>query len=207
MLVVALHHATEGQKAQRASASSSKGTTHVSVIDADGMVASMTTSNGSCSGVLVPGTGVQLNNVMGEDDLHPDGFHAAEPGTRVASMMAPSLLDLADGSVVAIGQRRQRTDPQRPAADRDAPGRRAPAGRGRSRRPGCTSTAPAVRSSPTCPDAGRRRARPSWRPINRWSRRDLYFGGRQRRRRIPTAGWRSARRRHAGVGSALVVDL
>ena len=82
---------------------STKGTTHVSVIDGDGMIASMTTSNGSCSGVLVPGTGVQLNNMMGESDLHPDGFHAAEPGTRVASMMAPSLLDLPDGSVVAIG--------------------------------------------------------------------------------------------------------
>ena len=102
-LVEALHHATEAQKTRRNVASSSKGTTHVSVIDADGMVASMTTSNGSCSGVLVPGTGVQLNNMLGEADLHPDGFHDAEPGTRVASMMAPSLLDLADGSVVAIG--------------------------------------------------------------------------------------------------------
>jgi gamma-glutamyltranspeptidase/glutathione hydrolase len=41
--------------------------------------------------------------MMGESDLHPDGFHAAQPGTRVASMMAPSILDLADGSTVAIG--------------------------------------------------------------------------------------------------------
>ena len=63
----------------------------------------MTTSNGSCSGVLVPGTGVHLNNMMGESDLHPDGFHDAIPGTRVASMMAPSLLDLPDGSTVALG--------------------------------------------------------------------------------------------------------
>ena len=46
---------------------------------------------------------MQLNNMMGESDLHPDGFHGAEPGTRVASMMAPSLLDLPDGSVVALG--------------------------------------------------------------------------------------------------------
>jgi gamma-glutamyltranspeptidase/glutathione hydrolase len=99
--VEALHHATNEQK--RGGVSSTKGTTHVSVIDADGMIASMTTSNGSCSGVLVPDTGVQLNNMMGESDLHPDGFHGAEPGTRVASMMAPSLLDLPDGSVVALG--------------------------------------------------------------------------------------------------------
>ena len=103
-LVAALEHATLEQKNQNSSApTSAKGTTHVSVIDADGFIASMTTSNGSCSGVLVPGTGVQLNNMMGEADLHPDGFHAAEPGTRVASMMAPSLLDLPDGSVIALG--------------------------------------------------------------------------------------------------------
>ena len=100
-LVEALHDATLAQKAR--TAASTKGTTHVSVIDSDGMVASMTTSNGSCSGVLVPGTGVQLNNMMGESDLHPDGFHDAHPGTRVASMMAPSLLELPDGSTVAIG--------------------------------------------------------------------------------------------------------
>jgi gamma-glutamyltranspeptidase/glutathione hydrolase len=99
--VEALHHATTHQKG--GGVSSSKGTTHISVVDAHGMIASMTTSNGSCSGVLVPGTGVQLNNMMGESDLHPDGFHGAEPGTRVASMMAPSLLDLPDGSVVALG--------------------------------------------------------------------------------------------------------
>lgn len=99
--IAALHHATQEQKSTRPT--SSKGTTHVSVIDADGMIASMTTSNGSCSGVLVPGTGVQLNNMMGEADLHPDGFHGAEPGSRVASMMAPSLLDLPDGSVTALG--------------------------------------------------------------------------------------------------------
>ncbi|MFL6179299.1 MAG: gamma-glutamyltransferase [Actinomycetes bacterium] len=99
--VEALHHATHRQKS--GGPASTKGTTHVSVIDADGMIASMTTSNGSCSGIVVPDTGVQLNNMMGESDLHPDGFHGAEPGTRVASMMAPSLLDLADGSVVALG--------------------------------------------------------------------------------------------------------
>ncbi len=103
-LVAALEQATLEQKSQNhAAPTSSKGTTHVSVIDADGFIASMTTSNGSCSGVLVPGTGVQLNNMMGEADLHPDGFHGAEPGTRVASMMAPSLLDLPDGSVTALG--------------------------------------------------------------------------------------------------------
>lgn len=72
--------------------SASGGTTHVSVCDAAGNVASMTTSNGEGSGYLVPGTGIMLNNMLGEDDLHPDGFHTSPPGLRVASMMSPSLL-------------------------------------------------------------------------------------------------------------------
>ena len=70
----------------------SRGTTHVSVLDAEGNAASMTTSNGEGSGYIVPGTGIMLNNMMGEDDLHPDGFHQAPPGVRVSSMMAPSML-------------------------------------------------------------------------------------------------------------------
>jgi gamma-glutamyltranspeptidase/glutathione hydrolase len=105
-LVESLHHATVAQKAETHAAgipTTSTGTTHISVVDSDGTLVSMTTSNGSCSGVLIPGTGVQLNNMMGEADLHPTGFHGAAPGTRVASMMAPSLLDLPDGSVVALG--------------------------------------------------------------------------------------------------------
>lgn len=72
-----------------------RGTTHVSVTDGEGNVAAMTTSNGECSGDVVPGTGVLLNNMLGEDDLHPDGFHAAPPGMRVASMMSPTIV-LAD---------------------------------------------------------------------------------------------------------------
>ncbi len=71
---------------------SSKGTTHVSIVDADGNLAAMTTSNGSGSGVVLAGTGVFANNVMGEADLHPQGFHLDPPGHRVGSMMAPSIL-------------------------------------------------------------------------------------------------------------------
>jgi gamma-glutamyltranspeptidase/glutathione hydrolase len=99
-----LAEATDRQK-QRAfsAAQSSQGTTHVSVVDGDGLTVSMTTSNGSCSGVFAPGTGIQLNNVMGERDLHPWGFHALRPGTRIGSMMAPTIVDLPDGSIVALG--------------------------------------------------------------------------------------------------------
>jgi gamma-glutamyltranspeptidase/glutathione hydrolase len=67
-------------------------TTHISVLDGEGMCASVTCSNGSGSGVLVPGTGVILNNMLGEEDLNPLGFHAIAPGRRVPSMMAPTLV-------------------------------------------------------------------------------------------------------------------
>ena len=81
----------------------SRGTTHVDVADADGNVAAMSTSNGESAGYVVPGTGVMLNNMLGEDDLHPDGFHAAPPGVRVASMMAPTLVLDGDRVVLALG--------------------------------------------------------------------------------------------------------
>jgi gamma-glutamyltranspeptidase / glutathione hydrolase len=73
-------------------------TTHISVLDRDGMCAAVTCSNGSGSGVLVPGTGVILNNMLGEEDLNPLGFHAIAPGRRVPSMMAPTVV-LRDGEI------------------------------------------------------------------------------------------------------------
>lgn len=78
-------------------------TTHISVLDADGNCASVTCSNGSGSGVLVPGTGVILNNMLGEEDLNPAGFHSIAPGRRVPSMMAPTVV-MRDGEIVlALG--------------------------------------------------------------------------------------------------------
>ena len=78
-------------------------TTHIAVVDADGTYASVTCSNGSGSGVLVPGTGVILNNMLGEEDLNPLGFHKIAPGRRVPSMMAPTLV-VRDGEVeLALG--------------------------------------------------------------------------------------------------------
>jgi gamma-glutamyltranspeptidase/glutathione hydrolase len=73
-------------------------TTHIAALDGDGLCASVTCSNGSGSGVLVPGTGVTLNNMLGEEDLNPLGFHAIAPGRRVPSMMAPTVV-LRDGEI------------------------------------------------------------------------------------------------------------
>ena len=68
-----------------------RGTTHISVVDARGNAASLTASTGSGSGVIVPGTGIHLNNMLGEYDLNPAGG-AARPGARLTSMMAPSIV-------------------------------------------------------------------------------------------------------------------
>ena len=54
--------------------------------------ASVTCSNGEGSGVLVPGTGVHVNNMMGEQDLSPRGFFTHPPGRRLPSMMAPTVV-------------------------------------------------------------------------------------------------------------------
>ena len=71
-------------------------TTHVTVLDADGGCASVTCSNGSCSGVIVPETGMHLNNMLGEEDLNTQGFHRHAAGSRVPSMMSPTVV-LRDG--------------------------------------------------------------------------------------------------------------
>ena len=71
------------------------GTTHVSVVDGDGNAASLSSSTGSGSGVIVPGTGVHLNNMLGEYDL-VSGGRPAPPGRRMTSMMSPSIV-LRDG--------------------------------------------------------------------------------------------------------------
>ena len=67
-------------------------TTHISVLDREGWACSVTCSNGSCSGVIVPGTGVHLNNMLGEQDLNPLGFHRHPPGRRMPSMMSPTAV-------------------------------------------------------------------------------------------------------------------
>jgi gamma-glutamyltranspeptidase/glutathione hydrolase len=66
-----------------------RGTTHISVVDAAGNAASLTASLGSGSGVVVPGTGIHLNNMLGEYDL---ALGNERPGARLTSMMAPSLV-------------------------------------------------------------------------------------------------------------------
>lgn len=76
-------------------------TTHISVLDKDGRACSVTCTNGEGSGVIVPGTGLHINNIMGEEDLNPLGFHLHPPGRRMPSMMAPSVV-LKDNEVELV---------------------------------------------------------------------------------------------------------
>jgi gamma-glutamyltranspeptidase/glutathione hydrolase len=75
-------------------------TTHITVVDGAGSCATVTCSNGTGSGVLVPGTGVHVNNMLGEEDLNPLGFHTLPGGTRMTSMMAPTIV-VRDGELEA----------------------------------------------------------------------------------------------------------
>lgn len=81
----------------------SPSTAHVSAVDQDGTACSVTTSFGYGSGITLPGTGVWLNNCLGEHELNVTGLHALAPGTRLASNMAPSVVRHGDGTVLAIG--------------------------------------------------------------------------------------------------------
>jgi gamma-glutamyltranspeptidase / glutathione hydrolase len=98
----ALTETTAWLKGQVSGPTSTAGTTHISVVDADGMAAALTLSNGVGGGVMLPGTGVHLNNMMGEDDLHPGGPEAAQAGDRIRSMMAPSVVTF-DGGTLVLG--------------------------------------------------------------------------------------------------------
>ena len=57
-----------------------------------GNAVSITTSGGEGSGYIIPKTGIMLNNMLGEEDINPDGFHRWTPGTRLSSMMCPTIV-------------------------------------------------------------------------------------------------------------------
>ncbi len=78
-------------------------TAHISAVDEDGTACAITMSSGYGAGSCIPGTGILLNNCLGETELNAHGLHATEPGTRLASNMAPTTARSADGSTLAIG--------------------------------------------------------------------------------------------------------
>src|SRR5438477_4579898 len=84
---LAMVRAMEAQDAMRR-AEEVGGTTHISAVDGNGDAASLSCSLGSSGGVVVPGTGLQLNNMLGEPQLVGE----ERAGERVTSLMTPSLL-------------------------------------------------------------------------------------------------------------------
>lgn len=78
-------------------------TTHLSVMDTAGNAVTMTASNGSGSGVAITETGILCNNVLGEEDLNPQGFHRHPVGERLTSMMAPTIVTEDGQPLLAIG--------------------------------------------------------------------------------------------------------
>jgi gamma-glutamyltranspeptidase / glutathione hydrolase len=71
-------------------------TSHLSVIDGDGLAVSLTNTAGESAGYVVPGAGYIPNNILGEADLHPNGFHTRPAGQRIPTMMTPTIV-LKDG--------------------------------------------------------------------------------------------------------------
>jgi gamma-glutamyltranspeptidase/glutathione hydrolase len=163
-------------------------TTHISVLDADGMCASVTCSNGSGSGVLVPGTGVILNNMLGEEDLNPLGFHAIAPGRRVPSMMAPTVV-LRDGEIVlglgSAGSNRIRSAIVQTVV------RAVEQGMGAEeavRAPRLHSEAGLVQAEPGIDEEALARIEARGVPVLRRPRINLFFGGVQAVARDPSTG-------------------
>jgi gamma-glutamyltranspeptidase/glutathione hydrolase len=80
-------------------------TTHISIIDSQGNAASVTTTNGEGCGHIIPGTGIMMNNILGEEDLNPDGFHNWETTKRMETMMSPTIVigDLGPELVLGSG--------------------------------------------------------------------------------------------------------
>jgi gamma-glutamyltranspeptidase/glutathione hydrolase len=78
-------------------------TSHLSVIDDNGMAVSLTTTAGESAGYVVPGTGYIPNNIMGESDLHPKGFHSRPTGQRISTMMTPTIVLKNGRTRVVIG--------------------------------------------------------------------------------------------------------
>jgi gamma-glutamyltranspeptidase / glutathione hydrolase len=81
----------------------SPSTAHVSAADTDGRSCAVTVSSGYFSGMIAEGTGIWLNNSLGEQELNARGLHRLAPGTRLHSNMAPTVGRSRDGAVLAIG--------------------------------------------------------------------------------------------------------
>jgi gamma-glutamyltranspeptidase/glutathione hydrolase len=87
----------------RGAPAASRGTTHISVVDGNRNAAALSVSNGEGSAYILPGTGIMLNNMLGEEDINLQGFGDWPADRRMASMMVPTLVFGAGGRTMAVG--------------------------------------------------------------------------------------------------------
>ena len=78
-------------------------TCHTSAVDSNGLACSITLSAGYGAGEMPPGTGIWLNNCLGELELNKRGLEPGAPGSRLPSNMAPTTAVSSHGEVLAIG--------------------------------------------------------------------------------------------------------
>jgi len=181
-------------------------TTHISVMDAEGACASVTCSNGSCSGVVVPGTSMHLNNMLGEQDLNPLGFHQHPPGARVPSMMAPTLVlregrpEIAIGSAGSNRIRSAILQTVIGVVDHGLPAQEAVSA------PRIHVEDRQVDAEPGADEAALERLEDAGWTVRRWSEKNLFFGGAQAVARHPDTGRLTGGGDPRRGGVATVVD-
>jgi gamma-glutamyltranspeptidase/glutathione hydrolase len=80
------------------------GTSHISIVDAQGNVASMTTTIEATFGSRIMVRGFLLNNQLTDFDFVPGSANEIAPGKRPRSSMAPTIVFASDGAVrLAVG--------------------------------------------------------------------------------------------------------
>jgi len=99
----ALRLLTTAEEGDIEALSKSASTVHTSAVDSTGAACSVTISSGYGAGVMPPGTGIWMNNCLGEIELNRRGFHALAPGTRLTSNMAPTIARHEDGRILSVG--------------------------------------------------------------------------------------------------------
>ena len=79
--------------------SANNGTSHFNIMDGDRNAIALTCTIGEGCGYFVPGTNMQMNNMMGESFLLPEGFHNWQKDVRLNSMMTPTMVLDAQGAI------------------------------------------------------------------------------------------------------------
>jgi gamma-glutamyltranspeptidase/glutathione hydrolase len=149
-------------------------TTNLVTVDSDGNACVLTTSLGLGSGDWLPGFDLHLNSMLGEVDLL---LGPLEPGERMASMMAPSVVLDDAGLVLALGAAggtRLRSALVTVAAGILDEGLEPQAAVDRGR---VHPAAGVVNAEPGVDEGGLEALETAGRSVRRWTERHHFFGG------------------------------